>query len=106
MRRIAAVVVLGLLTTSAIAADWPQWLGQNRDSGTKEVVKAWKEPLKVLWKEPVGEGDGAPVIAKGKVYLHTRTPGKFEESLAAFEADTGKPLWKTAYPRREVAFLF
>jgi outer membrane protein assembly factor BamB len=99
-------VVFLVLGTSAGAADWPQWLGVKRDGGTTEIVKPWKEPLKILWKEPVGEGDGAPVIVKGKVYLHTRTPGKYEESLAAFDADTGKPLWRTAYPRRKADFLY
>jgi outer membrane protein assembly factor BamB len=106
MRRIAALFVLLVLGTAAGAADWPQWLGTKRDGGTTEVVKPWKEPLKILWKEPVGEGDGAPVIVKGKVYVHARTPGKYEESLAAFDADTGKPLWKTPYPRRKADFLY
>ena len=106
MRKITALLFTLTIATWASAADWPQWLGAKRDGGTTEIVKPWKEPLKILWKKPVGEGDGAPVIAKGKVYLHTRTPGKYEESVAAFQADTGKPLWKTAYPRRKAEFLY
>jgi outer membrane protein assembly factor BamB len=106
MRKIAAFLVVLVLGTSANAADWPQWLGVKRDSGTTEIVKPWKEPLKILWKESVGEGNAAPVIAKGKVYLHARTAGQYEESLAAFDAGTGKPLWKTAYPRRKADFLY
>ena len=106
MRKITALLFTLTIGTWASAADWPQWLGAKRDSGTTEIVRPWKEPLKILWKEPVGEGDGAPVIAKGKVYLHARTPGKYEESVAAFQADTGKPIWKTAYPRRKADFLY
>lgn len=88
------------------AEDWPQWLGPRRDSSSSEVVKAWKEPLKVLWKSPVGEGHGAPVIANGKVFLHFGTAGKFEETVAAFDADTGKPVWNTPYARAKSKFLF
>ena len=106
MRRSLALAFLLTIATQANAADWPQWLGLKRDGATTEIVKPWKEPLKILWKQPVGEGDGAPVIANGEVYLHTRTPGKYEESVAAFEADTGKPLWKTPYPRRKADFLY
>jgi outer membrane protein assembly factor BamB len=95
-----------LFTASANADDWPQWLGPKRDSATSEIVKPWTAPLKILWTQPVGEGDAAPAIAKGKVYLHTRTPGKYEESLAAFDADSGKPLWNTPYPRRKADFLY
>jgi outer membrane protein assembly factor BamB len=106
MRNILALGLLLSIALYAAADDWPQWLGPKRDSGSTEVVKPWKEPLKVLWKEPVGEGDGAPVIVKGKVFLHTRTPGKYEESVAAFQADTGKPIWKTPYPRKKADFLY
>src|ERR1051325_8803996 len=102
-------LVLGILLAMgnlATADDWPQWLGPRRDSSSTEVVKAWKEPLKILWKQPVGEGHGGPVIARGKVYLHVRTPGKAEEALTVLDADSGKPLWKTAYPRKKTDIKF
>jgi outer membrane protein assembly factor BamB len=106
VRNIIPLGVLLSMTSTGAAADWPQWLGAKRDGSSTEVVKPWKEPLKILWKEPIGEGDGAPVIVKGKVFLHTRTPGKYEESVAAFAADTGKPIWKTPYPRKKADFLY
>ena len=102
-------LVLGVwlcLAGLAAADDWPQWLGPKRDGSSTEIVKPWKEPLKILWKEPIGEGDGAPVIAKGKVYLHTRTPKKFEEALTAFDAVSGKQLWNSAYPRSKAEFFY
>jgi outer membrane protein assembly factor BamB len=102
---LACVIVL-VLGASAHAADWPQWLGAKRDGGTTEVVKAWKEPLKILWTEKVGEGHGGPVVAQGKTYLFYRTNGKNEETLAAFDAATGKQLWKNSYPRVETKIPF
>ena len=107
MRILVALCSCLWLAGTAGADDWPQWLGVHRDGGSKEIVKPWKEPLKVLWKTPVGEGHGGPVVVKGKVYLHFGTPNKFEENLAVFDADTGKPLWKNTYPRgKQVKFPF
>lgn len=99
MRKIAALLTFPLFATCASAADWPQWLGPRRDGGTSEVVKPWQEPLKALWKVPVGEGHGGPIAVNGKAFLFYRTPGKNEETLAAFDADTGKMLWSNSYPR-------
>lgn len=106
MRRIVSLCILFVFGTAAAADDWPQWLGAKRDGASTETVKPWKEPLKILWQQPVGEGHGGPVIAKGKVYLHARTPGKNEEVLAVFEAESGKPIWKTTYPRKETQIAF
>ena len=58
MKRIYALAALFLLGPIARADDWPQWLGASRDGSTPEKIVAWKEPLKVLWKQPVGEGRG------------------------------------------------
>lgn len=102
MKELRALVGLLLIAPFAGAADWPQWLGPQRDGGSAEIVKPWQGPLKVLWTQPVGEGHGSPVVAGGKVYLHTRDAGKNAETLAAFDAKTGKPLWSTAYPRAAI----
>lgn len=106
MRSLLALGVLLSIGTRADAEDWPQWLGPKRDGGTTEIVKPWKEPLKVLWKHSVGEGHGGPVVAKGRTYLFYRTPGKNEETLAAFDAVSGKQLWATSYPRVETKIAF
>jgi outer membrane protein assembly factor BamB len=112
VRNALPLAILLSIATPVIADDWPQWLGPKRDSSSTEVVKPWKEPLKILWKQEVGvptqkiEGYGGPVVAKGKVFLFYRTPGKDEETLAAFDADSGKEIWKTSYPRPKTDFMF
>jgi outer membrane protein assembly factor BamB len=95
-----------VLVSAAPGADWPQWLGPNRDGSTDEKIAPWKDPLKVLWKQPVGEGHSSPVVAGGRVYLHTRVKDKTEEQLAAFDAVNGKPLWQTGYERAAFKSLF
>ncbi|MBM3994853.1 MAG: hypothetical protein FJ303_11970 [Planctomycetes bacterium] len=112
MRKLLAFLTVLSASTTTVAADWPQWLGAKRDGGTTEIVKSWKEPLKIAWKQTVGvaektiQGHGGPVVAGGKTFLFFRTPGKYEETLAAFDAETGKPLWRTPYPRRKADFAY
>lgn len=105
--RMLFVLIAGLIMTPiSSAADWPQWLGPKRDSNSPETVKPWKEPLKILWRQPVGEGHGTPVIANGKVFLHMRPNGKNEEAIAVFDAITGQSQWTTTYPRKATAIPF
>src|SRR5436853_38134 len=88
--RTICVFALGVLWASvAIADDWPQWLGPRRDGSTTEKVVAWKGDLKVLWRKSVGEGHSSPVVADGRVYLHTRVAGKDAEVVECYQADDG-----------------
>lgn len=106
MKTMWTIAVLLVCASAAVAGDWPQWLGPNRDGSTADKVAPWKEPLKVLWKTPVGEGHSSPVVVKGHVYLHTAVKGKLEEQLAAFDVDSGKTLWQTPYKRAKFTSLF
>lgn len=106
MARSLTLLVLFLSTPLAGAADWPQWLGPNRDGASAEKVAPWTGAPKVLWRHPVGEGNSSPVVAAGKVFLHGKTAGKDEEEVLAFDARTGKPLWQTPYPRGAGNFLY
>ena len=94
-----SLLLLSLCVASAPAADWPQWLGPNRDGSSSETVVPWKEPLKVLWHKPVGEGHSSPVVAGGKVFLHTKVKDQDQEEISAYDAKTGELLWHKAYDR-------
>ncbi len=74
MMRLALVI---LLCSSASAAEWRQWRGDNRPALIRTLPA---EGLKPLWmSEKILSGNeggwGSPVVADGKVYLfaHTRT---------------------------------
>src|SRR5207244_11215424 len=93
--------VFVLLVCSGLSwgADWPQWLGLNRDGTTTEKVLPWQEPPKTLWRVPVGDGFAVPVIAEGRVFVHARVPEQEAEEVLALDAQTGKQLWRQGYPR-------
>lgn len=94
-----SLALLLICSAVASAADWPQWLGPTRDGVSPEKVAPWKEAPKVLWRQPVGEGHSAPVVADGKVFVHAKVKGKDLEEVQAFDAKSGKPLWRTEYDR-------
>jgi outer membrane protein assembly factor BamB len=93
--------VLLVCATGAGAGDWPQWLGPKRDGSTAEKVVPWtaKEPPKVLWREAVGQAYSSPVVAGGRVFIHSCVKDKEAEEVLALDAVTGKQLWKDSYPR-------
>lgn len=98
MRSLAFAILL-LVASMSSAADWPQWLGPQRDGSSTEKVAPWKGQLKVAWRQPVGEGHSSPIVAAGRVFLHTKVAGKDEEEIRSFDAMTGKPGWRLAYDR-------
>jgi outer membrane protein assembly factor BamB len=107
--RVFALVVVLAAPALAAAADWPQWLGPRRDGTSSETIKPWTT-LKVVWKKKVGPGHSSPVVAGGKVYLHTRGKDRKEkangkevveqtEELTAYDAASGEQAWSTPYVR-------
>ncbi|MFZ5832082.1 MAG: PQQ-binding-like beta-propeller repeat protein [Planctomycetota bacterium] len=95
------LVLLTVLTCglSSAAADWPQYLGPQRNATSTEtgLLRAWPaEGPKVLWRVALGEGFGAPAISDGKVYLLDRI-GTEKDALRCFDLTDGKQLWSYEY---------
>ncbi|MCS7046424.1 MAG: PQQ-like beta-propeller repeat protein, partial [Gemmataceae bacterium] len=70
-----------------------------RDGSSEEIVPPWKSPPKIVWKQPVGEGHSSPIVAGGKVFLHTKVAKANEEQIEACDADSGPRLWRQSYDR-------
>ncbi len=97
-RRCACALLLGLAGLSA-GADWPQFLGPNRDGSSPEAgLRATlpKDGPPVVWRKEVGEGYSGPVIAGGRAILFQRVGA--EEVVACLDAATGKERWAFRYP--------
>ncbi len=106
MIRFVSLPVLLLASSLACAEDWPKWLGPRRDGSTAEKVRAWKGPLKILWKQPVGEGHSSPVVAGDCVYLHARVKDSTQEIVGAYSIGDGSTVWSKAYERGTFKSLF
>jgi outer membrane protein assembly factor BamB len=99
VRRLLVFCLLPVACCLLLGADWPQWLGPNRDGISPEAVEPWKGELKVLWRYPVGEGHSSPIVAQGRVFVHARVQGQEKEEVIAYDAKTGKELWRSSYER-------
>jgi len=102
--------------TGAVADDWPNYLGPERDQIWREtgVVETIPEDgPEILWRAPVGLGYSGPAVAHGRVYLtdyelesgeiRNNPSGKNElegrERVRCFDAETGEEIWTHAYDR-------
>ncbi|HYT89437.1 MAG TPA: PQQ-binding-like beta-propeller repeat protein [Gemmataceae bacterium] len=91
-------LILGVGGT-ALAADWPQFLGPNRDGVSTEtgLVQSWpKDGPPVVWQQKIGEGFSGPVVAGERLILFHRVENN--EVVACLDAVTGKERWKCTYP--------
>lgn len=106
MLRLSTPLLVLLASAPASAGDWPQWLGPKRDNSTTEKVAVWKKKPEVVWHVPVGEGNSSPVVADGRVFIHAKVKDKNEEEVLAYDAGSGKKLWRKAYPRAAFKSLY
>ncbi len=100
MRRIPYFLTL-ILAFTAIAADWPQWRGPERNGISSEtgLLTSWPSGgPKVLWKASgLGVGYSSFAIVNGKMYTQGQR-GK-QEFVLALDVNNGNKLWETVTSR-------
>jgi len=76
LRSVLCLVLCGLPVR---AADWPQWLGPQRDGVWREkgiLDKFPKDGPKVRWRHELANGYAGPAVANGRVYVMDRAVAK------------------------------
>ena len=96
-RSLLPLVALPLV--HALASDWPQFRGPNRnghseEKGIPDTVKGGE--LAVAWRAEVGLGFSSVVVAGGRAATAGHANGK--DTVFCFEAATGREIWKHSYP--------
>jgi outer membrane protein assembly factor BamB len=100
-------LVLGCATllgvNYAVAADWPQWRGPDRDGKVAGFTepKTWPEQLTKGWKTTVGAGDATPALVGDKLYAFARQDA--DEVTVCLDAGSGKEIWQDKYPASAVS---
>lgn len=99
LNRFAVVPILLTLTnTCALADDWPQWRGPDRDGKSSEtgLLQSWPAAgPNLLWQtDDLGDGYSTPSAADGIVYL-IRNKSLAAEEVIALSLSDGSPLWST-----------
>ena len=98
LRVLRPLVLAFALSATALAADWPQYLGPTRNGVyVGPLNEKWPASgPRVVWKRNVGQGLSGPVVAAGKVILFHRVGDR--EVVEALNNATGATIWKYGYP--------
>lgn len=113
---IRSIFFLGLTLISSVTcgADWPQWMGPNRDDDWTEsgIIDAFPEGgPKVVWRKSIHGGFSGPAVAGDRVYVtdYMRLEGdarpspsrrnalRGRERVLCLNAETGEEIWKHEY---------
>jgi outer membrane protein assembly factor BamB len=87
------------LSKSAVTTDWPGFLGDRRDSTSREtmLLRDWpKSGPELVWSMRRGEGYASPVIASDRLVFTHRIDKKVHVDCLHFA--TGKRFWRFTYP--------
>lgn len=114
MTRMPSLIFVFLASTAAAAADWPQWMGPNRDDVWDESGIVDEFPasgLNFQWRKPISGGFSGPAVAGGKVYVtdYVKSAGdekpaptkrndlQGRERVLCLDAKTGDEIWRHEY---------
>ena len=114
MRRIVLAIILGCVSNTVQADDWPQWLGPKRDAHWREtgIVEAFPDDgMEPKWRVPVSGGYSGPAVADEKVFItdylreagetgndpRTRNKLTGKERVICLDARTGNEIWTHDY---------
>jgi outer membrane protein assembly factor BamB len=97
LRALAAVALAAAWGGSAVADDWPQWQGPNRDAMSQEkgLLQEWAEDGPPLaWRvDGLGGGDSTPSVADGRIFGMAHRGD--DEVVWALSETAGRTLWVT-----------
>ena len=84
-----------LVTLAWFVAEWPQFLGPERNGNAEALaVRGMPRPQRV-WRAEIGTGYSSPVLAGGVVYAHSRRGA--DEVVTALDWRSGKTIWQAKY---------
>ena len=88
-----------LMTASHLAADWPQFLGPDRNGAYRGAPIASTFPgtgPNVVWSRKVGQGLSGPVVVGNRLILFHRVGDR--EVVESLDVASGKTQWQYGYP--------
>jgi outer membrane protein assembly factor BamB len=93
-RSIATCLALFLIANRPRAADWPQFLGPQRNGISTETGLNWDwkvQPPKVRWKVPIGNGFSSAAVVGNRIYTMAKRGSR--DGVVCLDAKDGKEIW-------------
>lgn len=84
-----------LLPAGLRAADWPNWLGPDKNGVSREALPAAPHLDQVAWEAEIGIGFSSVSVSGGKVVAVGHRDGN--EVVSCFSEADGRLLWEFAY---------
>ena len=90
MKILVLAAINAVFLAQAVADDWPQWRGVNRDGVWLEtgIVEKFDE-LSIRWRAEISAGYSGPTVADGRVYVTDRITKP--QQMERVHCLTGKP---------------
>ena len=105
-RNLTSLPALGVLAASLVALpahanEWTSWRGphQNGYSPSTGLIDTWSpEGENLIWRQDF-IARSTPVVMGGRVYVNGRAGTGVDQQavVAAFDAETGEPIWENRY---------
>ena len=92
---ISLSLVATFIARPAVGADWPQWLGPERNgvSGETGLLAAWPESgPEVKWRTPLGKGFSSIAIAGDRLFTMYADTG--DEYVVCLSVANGEEIWR------------
>lgn len=102
---VLAILSICCMATTGRGDDWPQFRGANCrgvSTETRPLPVRFSTTENLRWSADVGEGVGGAVVAAGRVFVSGMT-GDETVSLFAFDATSGRQLWRRDWPTGPLA---
>jgi outer membrane protein assembly factor BamB len=93
-----AALLAALSNSPALAGDWPQWRGPDRNGISRETISTnWPATgPKTLWTAFIGTGFSGVSVAQGRAYSMGNATN--QDAVWCLDAQNGRALWKHTYP--------
>ncbi|MHC4474604.1 MAG: PQQ-binding-like beta-propeller repeat protein [Planctomycetota bacterium] len=101
--RLLVLAVTAIVSGRAVAADWPNFRGPNRNGISQEkLLVGPSTAIEQLWTKWIGPSCSSVAISGGRLYTMTNT-GKTDDEkthqdvVYCFDAPTGNEIWRHSY---------
>ena len=97
MKTVRLLSILLVLSSAALARDWPQFRGPffNGTTDEKNLPVSWSTTENIAWSAPLpGPGASTPIVCKDSVFISAADPDADQLKVLCLDRTTGAVKWQ------------